>query len=225
MKKEILINGSNVTVLFRKGDKYAETIIDEVRKGYRKAGKFLNQQLEGDITIHLVYSRKEYDSIFDRKTENWLVATAQKEKNKITMFSPLVVEKYSNNHTKESLTKIIHHEIAHLFIGQEGFVPWWLNEGLAYVIAGQTAGYEKEKLKKLLHSGKMFVYSEENYRYVTNNGGYSTAKYITDNLLKDFGKEKIIDLINVGCSEKDFNSVFKKKVGISAMDYARKLIV
>lgn len=225
MKKEILRGKAKVIVIYKKGDKKAKTIIDGVEESCKKVERFFNIVLKKNVTIRLVYSRKEFDKFSGEKTEIWAVGIALGKGEDIIIFSPSAIAKHSDKDKDYPLDKTICHEITHMYIRQAGFTPWWLDEGLAYILADQSfLKHSKGNYEKLSKSGKMFSYTQENYNFCMNNYGYGLSLYITTEALKNLGKKKLVSLIKNNCKRGDYNEFFEKEVGTSPKDYIAKLM-
>lgn len=87
------------------------------------------------ITIVVTPDRKSMENMLHRSLMSWEVAVTKQQT--IFILGPLTA-----NHrgiTPQNFNTILHHELVHAFYNTlipEG-VPYWLNEGLAYNLAGQ----------------------------------------------------------------------------------------
>jgi hypothetical protein len=185
----------------------------DIHKLYNKTIKELEKFYEIKLgnnppKLILVDTRKEFDSILNEKTENWVVGTVI-DKNKIVLISPDNYEKEScHKFSKEDYDFLLKHELSHTFYniytkgaGLTG--PVWLDEGLAIYTSGELI--QKEEPKKL----KLFL---EYYNYDATEL-YGEAGFVIKKLINTFGKEKIFELLkklNGIKNEDDFRKVFEK---------------
>lgn len=182
---------------------------------YKKAMKELREFYELNWKVNLpqvilLKSRMEVDKFWGGKTEDWVIAFAEKQ----TIFM-LDRKKYkkesSHQYSKESYYKTLKHELGHLFFGalsNNRGNPAWLNEGVQYFVANQIS--DKQSIKKFSKFVKN--YGWKNWK----KDSYSESGFAVKVLVEKFGKQKLLKLIkslkNIG-SEKEFKILFKKIYG------------
>ena len=189
-----------------------DTILKEM---YTKAMKELNKFYELNWKYNLpniivLRTRKEIDKFWGGKTEDWVVAFA--EKQTIFILSRENYEKESSHkYSYEEYFSTLKHELGHLFFGyisNRKENPFWLNEGTQLFIAGQL------KFKKPINKFSKFIA----YYNKWDKGVYQESGFVVELLVKKFGKVKLINLIkslaNIN-SEKEFNKSFKKIYGFN----------
>lgn len=157
--------------------------------------------------IILINTRKQYDKVNGKKTENWMVGWA--EGRSIFILDRENYEKEScHKYSKEAYYSLIKHELCHQFIKAvtKTSIPTWLNEGICIYLSGQNKSKKvPEKFEKFLNfftEGGKFVYRE--------------SGFVVETLVKKFGKQKLMRLIkseNCAKSKKEFNLLFKKIYG------------
>lgn len=173
------------------------------------------------IDLTLLNSREEFDQILGRKSEPWQAGLANAKNNKIYAIHPDKLEEITT-HKRESHPLRIKHEIAHLFYykctkGENR--PAWLNEGLAYYLAGQS------KWTRLSQDNKLSV-----TEYFTNFDGrvYGPGEFMVRTLIEKYGKDKLIQLIKKirkDLTEESFNDLFKDIYGFDfTKDELKKII-
>ncbi|MEK7622322.1 MAG: hypothetical protein AAB430_00495 [Patescibacteria group bacterium] len=205
-------------VSFLAKDPSLNMTIKDFRLGYIRASKFFKIKIP-EIKLTLVYSRKELDNLFGRQTPDWLVSYANSS-NEIFILSPSVWEEESS-HPRDEFNKTLCHEITHLFIRQihNSYEPVWLEEGLAYYVAGQ-----KSRLK---NSNPIFNNPEAIFLIDTRsqwnktidsqpNVPYALAFLLVNFLIRCYGKDRIINLLmslKGSYSKKRFCQKFRKIYG------------
>jgi len=188
----------------------------ELEEMYKKAMKELDEffGLNWKINlpkVFLIKTRKEINNLRKEKTENWMVAWA--EKHSIYILDKDNYEKESSHkYSKEHYFKLLKHELCHLFfqiVAESKFTYnqfIWLNEGLSGYLSEQY----KDKTKPERLSEFLSQYSN------WNGKSYNESSYAVKLLVDKFGKTKILALIKnleFVKSEKDFNKLFKEIYG------------
>lgn len=144
----------NFVIKFKKQDEYFVDNFewDKLREGYNKAKEFFEREEDiVPVRICFLYSPEEFLFFSGySKHENWMMAFTGNN-NTIHIFAPSAVEKYTV-HKKESILKVLIHEIAHFFYDISSinrnlarFSLW--EEGIADYIAGKK--HEKKKVLRL----------------------------------------------------------------------------
>lgn len=160
--------------------------------------------------VILLKNRIEIDKFWGGKTEDWVIAFAEKQ-----MIFMLDRKKYkkesSHQYSKESYYRTLKHELGHLFFGvlsNNCDKPAWLNEGVQYFVANQI----KSKIFPKNFSKFIENYGWKNWK----KDSYSESGFAVKILVEKFGKQKLLKLIkslkDIG-SEKEFKKSFKKIYG------------
>lgn len=162
-----------------------------------------------DPSLYFVASRKEFDVIVGRKTENWLVAIARA--NSIYILDRKIFAKESN-HKKKEFWLTLKHEYSHIYYSQiiKSHYPVWLNEGLASHLSGKKIIIKEKDQVQLL---SVFDYYKKGGKDV-----YTVSQYWVEFLLKEYGQKKLIKLIKsldikAELSSSYFNKQFYKIYG------------
>jgi hypothetical protein len=184
-------------ISFLSKDSSINNVIKDFRYGYIRASSFFKKRIP-KVKLTLVYSREEMNNLLGYKTASWFVGYADSS-SKIFMFSPSVFDKESN-HSKRDFRKVLCHEISHLFIRQihNSYEPVWLEEGLAYCVAGQESS--------LKNSNPIFNNPEAIFLIDTRNRWnktidsqpdvpYALAFLLVDFLIRYYSKDRVIKLL------------------------------
>jgi hypothetical protein len=187
-----------------------DKILEEM---YKKAMKELNEFYELNWEYNLpnviiLESREELNNFWGEKTEDWLVAFAEKQTTFILSRENYEKES-SHKYSYEEYFSILKHELGHLFFGHlsnKKDYPYWLNEGTQLFIANQL------KSKKAINQFSNFI----NHYNKWEKSVYQESGFAVEFLVTKFGKSKLINLIK-GLSqiesEEEFNRLFKKIYG------------
>ncbi len=186
-------------------DKKLQLFIKNIKKEF---DVFFDFKIK-DPSLYFVASRKEFDVIVGRKTENWLVAIARA--NSIYILDRKIFAKESN-HKKEEFWLTLKHEYSHIYYSQitKSHFPIWLNEGLASHLSGKKNIVKEKDQKQLLD---IFDYYKKSGSTV-----YGISQYWVEFLLKEYGQKKLIKLIKsldikAELSSSYFNKQFYKIYG------------
>lgn len=174
----------------------------EFERAYEKAYKFFGIELKG-IKLEII---KSPEKVFKNKKIPWY-AVGFYTKNKIILVDKQLFP--SRGHEKNEFSKVMLHEICHLFIKKivKKRIPVWIEEGLCQFISfgGKLKPKKAVSLRKLKTYKDWYNYDDP---YVYCGSFYSW-------LFKKYGKEKILEflkMLNEFSTEKAFEKVFKNKL-------------
>jgi len=188
----------------------------EISKNHRDIGNFL-KATQGEFTdffgiqapmpsCFLIDSRKQFDEIWGKKTEDWQVAWVSD--NNIFILKPEKFLEESSHNNQDNFWKILKHEYSHIYYRKlSGGInkPKWLNEGLAKYLAGQKA--EEISLEDALDVTEL--HDDPGANKMIFPVGLFWVRF----LLKNFGKDRMLHLImglKGNPSKKHFCDEFRK---------------
>ncbi len=162
----------------------------------------------GFPSVFFIQSRKQYDDIQKKKSQNWMVGWANS--NYIFILNPKIYTKESDHKDEKSFWKVLKHEYCHMAFSQlcKYNKPAWLNEGLACYFADQV----KENLTKE-DALKVFEYYAK-----ADSKIYGIGYFWVKLLIEKFGKEKLFKLLkefHSGLTEEYFAKLFKDVYNVS----------
>jgi len=198
-------------IYYDKGDKSLNESIKFIKKAFNYNKEFFGLSNIPKFRIILLYSRKEFDKLWGRKTPQWVSAFAKKIR--IVIFSLSIFEKETSWKKKDFYSTLVH-EINHIFftsLTKKIYQPIWLCEGLATYIQRN-----KKKPKK---KPKIF------YKILNESFNYKNPKYDMYHLfiyylIRKYGKEKFIKLLKYyrkgkgieKCSQEVYNKSLKELI-------------
>jgi len=149
--------------------------------------------------VFLIGSRKELDTIWGKKTPDWLVAWT--DNGSIYILDPKIYEKESCH--KGDFWQVLKHEYCHIYHHRITWnnYPHWLIEGTACYFAKQMKSPPSEK-------EVLAIFSNPDPENV-----YNIGIFWTEVLAQEFGKGKLIGFlkgINSKTTPKNFPVLFKK---------------
>ncbi len=178
-------------------DKICKESIDDLNKFYE-----INWVHHLPVTI-VVKDRKSIDQLKGEKTELWVVGWAEGNKVFILDHNNFATES-DHEYLPETYYSLLKHEISHCFyrVLSDGHMkPVWLCEGVAIYTSGQN------KEKRPIECFKEFLSFHEN----GGRGVYAESGFAVYLLVKEFGKQKLLDLIKglkSIATQKDFTTLF-----------------
>lgn len=151
-------------------------------------------------------SRKEMDEwhkkSYGTETQDWMVGFANGNR-KICLLNHKNLETESRHkYTKPEYAALVKHETCHLFFGIMCKKDWprWLDEGTSIFLADQL------KFKKGLEKFEDFL----DATYKTNESVYKESGFAVELLIKNFGKDKYMELLKANRDAETYED-FKKK--------------
>jgi len=192
--KKVVFPQNVAFVYFSPKEKNIKKVVHDLVDGYQRIFQFFGFGIPS-LRLVLLYTRKEIDELRQEKTPSWLVGQA--DKNTICLFSPSVFEKVSP-HRRSEFKKVLLHEMTHLFIRRihSSFEPRWLEEGLAYFVAGQRGKKQFNSHFFLNKELPFLLDSEKRWQKALPYGAYTISFLLVKFLIKRFGKEKIIKFLS-----------------------------
>jgi hypothetical protein len=204
IKERIRIDKHIEINLIYKKENNSKPVINLVKKGVRQAYNFFSNSTKLNFTIELVYSRNEFDKLFNKKTENWVIGCSFK--NRFIIFSPELIEKFTS-HKKNEFLPIIVHETTHIIMNQLNTkFSYWLSEGLAQNIAKQK-NTTKFNTACIEHFIAKNLFKNSSYDAFVSNQGYEISYVLVKYLLKKYGKGTLLNLYKIDFRHSKLNTV------------------
>lgn len=218
VNKDIKINQKQVgKIVLRYDDQSISWVKRLVLSNLRKLNKFYKTDYP-EINLELVYSRKEFDDKIGRHTPDWMVGVSLK--NKIYLFSPLSIEKFST-HKKSKLNKIIAHELCHIFnnkINKE--ILNWVDEGTALFLADQKKAKDFKKSDWYFFIDN-FLNENINLRSFAKHEGYKISYWLVRTIIENLGVNTLYRLIKINPKKGNVRSELEKVLRIPAEDFLK----
>ena len=192
-------------------ESFEDELLDKI---YTESIDDLNKFYEINWTHHqpvviIMKDRKAIDALKGENTERWMVGHA--EGNKVFILDRNNFESESDHkYSSETYYSLIKHELSHCFyrVLYDGHMkPVWLCEGVAIYTSGQN------KEKRPVECFREFLGFYEN----GGKGVYAESGFAVYLLVKEFGKQKLLDLIKglkSVTAQKDFTTLFVQIYGI-----------
>lgn len=181
-----------------------QELLETKEKATLKFNDFFGITLQKKFKIYMIHSREEMDIIQEKKTEDWLKGCTKDYGTKIFIYD----FNYYYKETGKSFNsqKLLKHEITHVYVAEirnKGFVPRWLNEGLAYYLAKQQISNKSiEEIVNCIDSHENFIVEH-----------YGSSGRLVTMLIEKYGKEKIINLLKSSRNPNEFFYAFQNIYG------------
>lgn len=153
----------------------------------------------GRPQVILVPDRQTINDVWDKKSEDWQIGWAD---GRFAFILDNEAMEENSSHKKHSPEKyysnLIKHELSHIFfrhLSKSSNRPKWLWEGVAIYTSGQLA------LQKPITKFEKFLDSTDK----TQPGLYEESGFAVELLVKNHGKEKLLELVKSlkDCSTND----------------------
>lgn len=157
-----------------------------LRENQRELDEFFGMRHPLPLII-LLESRKQIDAYWDEKTPRWVVGWTRG--NAIFLLRSDRYAKESVFHTMKDYWQVVKHEQVHIYEHDfvHGDIPRWCSEGLACFLAGQKN--RKPTKKELCLALKEFN--------IHDGRVYHVGLFIVQNLLRRFGRKKMLLLLTM----------------------------
>lgn len=208
------IQSEHFVVHFTESDKrVAERAIQIAEDAYQTITAEFEITPEDTTSIVIFPSRKE---INNAGVQDWAVGQASVGRcNIILIQSP-------RSNQRIMLEKTIRHEFTHIVLGtvfKKGYLPRWLNEGLAMFEAKEWEFANNIKVGEAYLTQKLFPISCLTYTF-PNDEAFSQLAYaqsfdILLFMINEYGKVQIIGLIKELAKGDEIDSAFKKSLGVN----------
>ena len=181
-----------------------QKLLETKETAIQEYNEFFGITLQKQFNIYMIHSREEMDIIQKKKTKDWVKGCTQDYGTKIFIYdyNYYYKETGKNFHAQ----KLLKHEIAHVYVAEirnRGFVPRWLNEGLAYYLANQQIS--DKPIKEIVNC----IDSHETF----DVEHYGPSGKLVTVLLKKYNKEKLINLLKSSKNPNEFFSAFQNIYG------------
>jgi len=178
-------------------EEISKDLIEKCANAYNKNKKFFQKDAK-PFTIRIANTEAEFKKLAGKFYAKWVKGVSLKG-NKVVIRSPTLFNTcYKKYKGTKDFEMLLTHEINHIFARQLNLNkgPYWFTEGLAMYVAGQIPGktfkikskFTKEKIKRLM-------FYRLNMKKLCNDM-YIPHYYAVEHLIKKFGKQKLLKLID-----------------------------
>lgn len=172
----------------------------------------LGLTLNSDFDIYLASRPAEFGELTGWRLPAWSQGVAQPQRRRVVLKSP----RFSGSQV--DLGRAAVHEFIHILLYHEaGYVPIWLNEGLAVMLSGE--GYFNQmELPQAAFARRLISFEEMEtvlkFSPAKANLAYQQALSATQYLVKEFGWEQVRVLMRNIRSGLPFDQAFRKATGL-----------
>lgn len=196
--------------------KVAHRAIQIAEEAYETITAHIGVTPQESITIFISPSAKEFKN---RGIQEGVVGQASVGKeNVILIQSP-------RSNLRITLEKTIRHELTHIVLGEvfkKGYLPRWLNEGLAMYEAKEWEWVNKMKIGTSYLTHQLLPLSNLIYTFPTDESQLSLAYTQSFDVLlfmmNEYGEDKIISLIKKLSSGTNLDLALKKTLGVNLFE-------
>ncbi len=188
-----------------------------LESNYVRITNDLQVTLDHKITIEIYPDLDMFHLAIDQpEAKEWLVGVYMN--GMIKMVSPL---QPGNQHTYESLMKVIVHEFTHVLVSEINAsfynIPIWLNEGIAVYEAEQWSRGDEAVIIGLIHQNALPSLNDLDNSNFNELHGYLLSYTVVGYIVAEYGYETLTALIKepsemqsiVGMDETQFETAWK----------------
>ena len=193
-------------------DANVQQILEAVNFSYPRISENLGLKFTGEVDIYLSSQPAEFGELTDWKLPKWAQGVALTSKKTIVLKSP----RYSGS--THDLSKAAVHEFVHILLANEvGWVPLWLNEGLAVMLSGE--GYFNDRpLTSASITGRFIPFRDLErvlkFNWADAQLAYQQSLSATRYLVSEFGWEAMRSLLWGLQSGQKYDKAFMDATGL-----------
>jgi len=211
------IQSQHFVVHFTETDKkVASRTIQIAEASYWRITAHIGFTPEESIAIFILPSRNKFKNI---GIQDWAIGQASVGKENIILIqSP-------RSNIRINLEKIINHEFTHIVLGavfKKGYLPRWLNEGLAMYEAQEWELVNNMKIGELYLTHNLSPLSSLIYTFPRDESqaqlAYTQSFDVLLFMMNEYGDDKVIRLIKELASGTNFDLALKKTLGIDLFE-------
>jgi hypothetical protein len=198
----------------------ARHLVEMIRQSQNKLASFFQIQLRDSVTVILAASDNHFSDMTGNRLPEWTAAVAVPLYRKIilkpgTYYDPAVY--------RESLV----HELAHIYMADKignGFVPLWINEGIAMYLSGKTLSWrESIAAGNAVLGNNLMSFSEldQLLRFGTGKAqiAYFQAMLAVQYLLENYGEREVQNILTALAGGISISDFFHDQYGIEYADF------
>jgi len=189
---------------------------DKLKQIKDECREFFNLPQDDDIPnppITFLFTREEVDAVVNRKSEPWERAITKSDG---LYFVHESVLQQITPHKTGDFWLVVKHEMTHWYFqhitGSRSGRPRWFNEGLAQQVAGQRTNLPKPTEEIVT----------EKYFAMSDQGCYGWGNLMVGKLLREYGKDKVLEVVNKIDSDlslESFSGIFVSTLGTTLLDF------
>ena len=220
------LNSDAFEISYKPSDRgYLDQIVQLGRTAASNLSTRLNFSPTQRIAIFIADSQQTFDQLTGGAIPHWGEGVANARQNRIVIKSPNLT------HSTARLSKLLTHELAHIYLGQftqsGANLPRWFNEGMA-VLLSSDEGFSGERLSKALISDSV-IPIDEIEQMLTFPGGKAQLAYeqsyaFTLYLKEQFGFEALLQLARETTPDQPFDSIFEQVTGAEIGDIEQEWV-
>lgn len=170
---------------------YKNKLVEKAYKdGLKECNTFFGFNWTQNLpNICIFEKRKDFNLLYGKKTESWLVGTAQKDTFYVLDNKYMEKESCHKKYSDQEYSSLIKHELCHIFytiFSKSDKNPTWLDEGVSIYVSGQL----KEK-KPVENFSNFIEFYDEGRSEVYAESGMAVKL-----LVEKLGKKRLLILIS-----------------------------
>ncbi len=195
-------------------------LIEKIKTPWRRVEILFQEALNIPVSVRLTKSEAEFNRFLHHQVPEWSQAVALPKQR-------MVVLKLADAEQIRKSPQILIHELMHILLSdylQGAYLPVWLNEGLADYFSEGGLSFEKKIIlaeavvqKKIMDL--MALDSLLNMPAPKARLAYVEAQSAVEFIAKQFGDERLLELIREIKTQKNFRKAFHFTFGFDLLDF------
>lgn len=203
-------------------EKCIKDVLNTFESNYDRVTGDLKCKLNEKVKVNIYPDINAFHkAIGNPNAPDWLVGTANG--GIIRMVSPLNPGKV---HNYSSMIKVVVHEFTHIVQGKISNhlydMPLWLSEGTAVYEAGQIDNSLRRFVSNGIKNSTVPSLDDMNSNKFSDIGGYQYSYTVVEFIVKNYGYDRLIDLIKSPDDFKDILGISKEEFEKQWKDYLNK---
>lgn len=229
MQKNFVINSDNFNVYYSRDSFHeAKQISDLMEMKLKDIYEFYeiknDKKLQGEVylfdSLHEMKKYLDDNNIYELEHQPSYMTSCERER-KLYLLTPK--DKIFDDYTKDDYDRIIYHEEIHLVTELVfGYLPEWLNEGIAKYLDGTYKKGMKSLFENYINNYRIPDLEQiDGDTFVTDDyDGYDLCYVLVSYIIDVNGKDKLLNLVN---NKTLIERVSTKDLNL-ALDYYRNMI-
>ena len=192
---------------------------------YQEISQSLDDSLTHVVTVYISDTAKEFRERAGSTFPDWGIGCAVPRDHMIVVKSPARF-KYG-----KSLSQVLRHELAHIFLGEKvktGHIPRWLDEGFAMMHSHEWTLGQDIVVARAVLTNSLFPLSDierlNSFKESKANLAYTLSFLAVSYLIREYGRESLVDAVQLLSQGKTWNQVFLETTGSKYRDFQQEFL-
>jgi len=212
-------------IIFSSSDELREQSRLILEASYQEISQSLQDSLSRVVTVYIADTDEEFRERAGNSFPDWGIGCAVPSHHLIVLKSPARF-KYG-----KSLNQLLRHELAHIFLGAKvkpGNMPRWLDEGFAMMHSHEWTLGQDIVVARAVLTNSVFPLTHierlNSFQESKANLAYTLSFLAVSYLIREYGRESLVDAVQLLSQDKNWNEVFLETTGSKYRDFQREFL-